>query len=440
MAFTGIDTSSGGVTYGTGDFYNYVLNNLFLPSMADTVIFPNALLKRLPRDSTRVEGKNVVYPIHTASANGVVALGADGFLPEADSESYDQYSFGVRHIYVRMKFDGITYDASRTQLASWLKIVESEAKAKALNMARQRQRMYHNDGSGVLCEVVSHAAGPPHVLTVRVNQGIESPGTCTSVPTQHIAVGQNLCVYDIAATAVRFCGTVASKTNTTITFSQTGDLVDGTAPATPDVVCTIPSLPSALSDIGVEEMGYQNEPMGLAGLLSDTNPDHDTNFQGIDADAAGNDWHQANILANGAVLRPLTLKLMDLGWTTNIEVGDAVPTVIWSSFGLVREYADLLIADRRFQGTTTFDGGYDAVPYNGVPVLADRDMWKNRLAMVDETDLRCYVMTEPSWMDMDGSIYARITDKDAYQATMYCRETLGCELRDHHTLITDIQE
>jgi hypothetical protein len=435
----GIETSTGGVTYGTGEFYNYILNNLFLPAMADTVIYPNALLKRLPRDSTRVEGKNVVFPIHYDDANGVSALGADGLLPEADSEKYAQYSFGVRHIYVRMRFDGITKDASRTQLASWLKVVESEAKAKSLILARARQRMYHQDGSGRLAEVAAASAGAVlgAALTVRLNQDIESIATCVTPATRWFKVGQIIAVFT-AAGAFRGSAQVTGITSATVialgTITTNGNLTTG------DFVVTGSQLSVTLA---TKDSGFKNEPMGIGGILSDANPADGTavGFQGVDATLAANAWHRINLLTGNNVLRPLTFELLDQGWTTTIENADTVPTLLLASFPIWRKYGALCIIDRRWSGETkTFDGGYQGLEYNMVPMLADRDMYNNRIAMLDETDLRLYVMADPQWMDMDGSIYHRLTDKDAYQATMYCRETLGTDTRDHHTLITDIQE
>lgn len=431
-------SSAGGITYGTGDFYDSILNDLFLPTMADTVIYPNALLKRLPRDSTRVEGKNVVFPIHTDDSTGVTALGADGLLPAAGTESYERYSFPIKHIYVRMKFDGITMDASRSQMASWLKVVESEAKGKANALARQRQRMYHNDGSGRLCEILSPTGAlfTNTTYTARINQGIESPSTCSSAPTKFLKVGQPIAVMT-AAGAIKGIASVASIDSTS-TFTVANATNDGaTNVAAGDWVTTVAALGATTDFTATKDTGYKNEPMGLAGIISDADPATGS-FQGIDSDAAANSWHRANILSNSGVLRPLTLRLMDEAWTRSIEIGDAVPTVLWGDFAMVRAYADLLIADRRFIGTQTFDGGYDAVPYNGVPFLADRDMWANRIYMPDETDLRVHIMADPQWMDYDGSIYHRLSDKDAYQATMYCREELGTDTRDRHTALVDL--
>lgn len=433
----GIETTTGGLVYGTGDFYTYILNEMFLPMIADTVIYPNTLLKRLPRTSERVEGKNVIFPVHADDSNGVTALGADGLLPEPDTEKYTQYKFPLKHLYVRMKFDGITMDASRTQLASWLNAVKSEAEAKARILNRARQRMYHGDGSGRLAEVVSPTGGAYANVqyTFRINQEIENPSTCTTAPTRWLKAGQIVAFFTSGGT---FKGTAKIASVDSTTLATLSD-VTGTAGvvAAGDWCVTA----GQLATLTAKDTGFKNEPMGLAGILQDDDPNDGTTggFQGIDSTSTY-PWHRANILSNSSALRPLTLKLMDQGWTTAIEIGDCVPTVLFGSFPLVRSYADLLIADRRFEGTRTFDGGYDAVPYNGVPFFADRDFYNNRIAMLDENDLRMYVMSDPQWMDFDGSIYQRLLDKDAYQATLYCREQLGCDTRDHHVLITDISE
>src|SRR5689334_69753 len=117
---TGIDASSGGINWGTGDFYTAIMNMMALPMVSDTVIYPNALLARLPRRRDRIRGSSVQWPIHTDDANGAVALGTGGSgatLPEADVEHYARYNFFIRSLYVRMKVDGLTADASEGDVA-----------------------------------------------------------------------------------------------------------------------------------------------------------------------------------------------------------------------------------------------------------------------------------------------------------------------------------
>lgn len=440
-----IDTALG-VRYGdstTGSYYSNILQDLFLPAMADAVIYPNTLLKRLPRDGRRVEGKLVKFPVHYDDANGVSAIGAGGLLPDPDTEKFAQYAFGIRHLYVRLKFDGITKDATATQKASWLDVLMYESEAKSKILARARQRIFHNDGSGRLAEAVSHSGGAVDytvagTITARINQGIESPATCSTAPTKFLKPGMIVAFVSVVAHVgtLKAVGTIASVTgNTTFTLSGVVNVGAGGNVAAGDWIVTASQV---LSTLTLASTGFHNEPMGISGIVSDADPDSEATdtFQGLAT--ASNAWMRATILANAGLLRPLTLALMDQAWTTCVKVGDNVPTVGLCSFELVQQYAQLLIADRRFVGQTTYDGGYKALDYNGVPLVADRDCFDNRLTFLDETDLTINVMADPQWMNMDGSIYSRMQERDEYQATLYMREQLSSDMRRKHVCITDL--
>lgn len=445
-----IDTALG-VQYGdtaASSYYTNILQDMFLPAMADAVIYPNTLFKRIPRSSRHVEGKLVKYPVHYDDATGVSAIAAGGLLPDPDTEKFAQYAFDIRHLYVRLKFDGITKDATSTKIASWLNVLMYESEAKSKILARARQRILHNDGSGRLAEMgatkspgavgTAYAAGD--VITPRINQGIESPATCTTSPMRWIKVGMIIAIVAASGTAPT-AGTIKAVfavTATTATTFTAGTMlsISGVSVAG-DYFVTASQVIAALT---LQSTGYRKEFMGIAGLLSDADPDDGTagGFQGIDSDTVT--WLRATILANASVLRPVTAALIDFGWTTAIEIGDSTPSVMVSSFPGVRAIAAALLADRRFIGTKTYDGGYDAITYNDCPIIADRDMYNNRLALLDETDLTINVLADPQWMDMDGAIYSRMQDKDEYQATMFMREQLSSDMRKKHVLITDLQE
>lgn len=446
MAKTLIDASAGGVTYGTGDYYTRILQDLFLPVVADTVIYPNTRLKRLPRNSTRVQGKNVVFPVHTDDANGVVAIGAGGTLPEPDTEKFNQYSFGIRHIYGRMKFDGITSDANDSAIASWLDIVMNEMQAKAKLLARQRQRMYSGDGTGILARVT----GAGTTLTLTHSNLLPGNATITdTAPNRFFKPGQ--IIVSISSTspyAVTAAFRVGARTGTnqitTLNAAGAAGVFAGTVGVN-DYLVTGNVVGSATSDYTSTDIGFRNEPMGIRGIIGDHNPLHDTWFQGVDATAmaptAQFEWHRSTILSNSGVARPITVDLLDEAVMTVVEKADSVPTAIFGDFKQIRKVAALILPDRRFNTTGTpidFELGYGDLTIHGIPFFADRDCYGNSLEFIDETDLKLYVMKEMTWMDKDGAIYQRLLDKDEYQATFYCRETMGCDVRDKHLLITDL--
>ncbi len=441
-----IEEAGLGVEFQSGDaFYDHILNDLFLPAVADTVITPNTLLERLPRDRERVEGKNVVFPIHIGRNIGVNAIAAGGDLPDPGQQDYDNYSFPVRHLYGRVKFDGITADASRTQMAAWLKSMESEVKGLGIDMSRYKQRSYHLDGSGVLGETESWTGALTTVPLQIVSIWPES--TAAQCPelnaAKYLKVGMRIAFVSATAVGGNSVGdlgdirTITAVDRTlgaetiTIASSTNGGLNAGN-----DYFIVLISNDDAGAVIG--DSSYNVDPMGIMGIVDDGNP-NPGNLQNIDATVAANEWHRATVLT-AAADRALTLALMDEAFTTAMETGDAAPTALITSFGITRRYAALLLADRRYVGTTEYDGGYKALDYNGAPVIADRDSVNNRIYFLHEPDLRIYVLSDPQWMSKDGSIYHRIENKDAYQATMYCRETMGTDVRDKHVLLAAISE
>jgi hypothetical protein len=160
----------------------------------------------------------------------------------------------------------------------------------------------------------------------------------------------------------------------------------------------------------------------------------------VDATLAVNDWNRAQMFLNGGTPRAITDNLMDQAWTGAVEIGDVSPSAIYGSFGMVRAYSETTVTQRRFNDTTVRKGGTSYLDFNDTMIIADRDCYNNRFYFLDETDLKVYVMSEPQWMDMDGSVYQRMLDHDAYQASIYCRDTLGSDVRDHHVLLGDLIE
>lgn len=419
------------------DFYHFVLNDLFRDVVADTVITPNTLLTRLGRTTERIEGKDVVFPIHTGRNAGIHAIAAGGLMPDPQAQQYNQYRIPIRHIFGRMKIDGATMDASRTQMASWLNVLTSEAQGLATDLSRYRQRVYHNDGSGVIGHVDSVAASTTQTLTVSTHLN-DGSLTADSL-TKHMRVGQTIAFARVSDGVIADGNAVqvTAVTATTITVSP-APLIEAAAHF------IVQSSAVTASGAVAADGAYKNDPMGIAGIISDANPlnsaDAFDDFQGIDSETGvGTTFNQAYVNGNAGD-RALTFALMDDVVTTLIETADVAPTAIYGSFGMVRAYYALFPDDRRYNNTMDFDGGYNGLTYDNIPIIADRDSWSNRFYFVYEPDLMVYVMAEPQWRTVGSQTYISAHDRDAFHATMYCRETMASDVRDRQGLLCDITE
>jgi len=85
------------------------------------------------------------------------------------------------------------------------------------------------------------------------------------------------------------------------------------------------------------------------------------------------------------------------------------------------------------------DGGFKAIDYNGVPFTVDDDAIDGCMYFLTLKDLQVYRMSDYEWMDKDGSVLARITGYDAYEAVLFRYAELGCKRRNAQGVLMDIR-
>ena len=86
----------------------------------------------------------------------------------------------------------------------------------------------------------------------------------------------------------------------------------------------------------------------------------------------------------------------------------------------------------------TLDGGWSALEYNGIPLTVDDDAIDGEMYFLTTKDIQKYRMSDYDWMDKDGSILARISGYDAYEAILFLYQELGCSRRNSHGVICDL--
>ena len=435
-----IDSGTGAAYVAGSSFYDEILRDDYLPMVVDAVINPNELshLLAMNRDHTSVQGKNVVFPAHTRRNPAVGSSDPGGKLPSNSSrmaQGYDGHFFPTRFMSGRIKLEGILKHASRSDLASWLRILDSETTGMASDMARLRQRQLHGDGTGHLAKVTSVAVNSPvgfDTITVELPDGLESKATCTSAPTQHIVQDMVVGFVLTSGPTLRADPLLVVSVPSTTTFT----VVTGSNAVAGDVVVTSNEEGSGAT---LSDTGYQREMKGMSALFSDADlPNGETGYQGILS--SGNRFNQANILDNGGMGRALTELLMQEAFDDAMEIGEANIDCMLASFAMVRTYSDLLTADKRYPNTTELPGGYSAITFNMKPFIADRDAYHNRIAFKDLGNIQSFVLADPQWIDEDGAILSRLDNNYVFQAAMISQENLGSRVRHKNTLLTDLDE
>lgn len=364
------------------------------------------ILSRLEKDYDSVVGKNFTIPLHYGRNEGTGARADGGTLPAAGQQSYKETIVPMRYLYHRIKLTGPTIKAARTNEGAFVRAVESEMKGAERDLRSSINRQLFGDGSGLLatCGTTSNST------------------TVVVASTAKLRVGMPIDVVVIASGAASTGA--AGRTVASIT-DATHFVISGAAITTDNT-------------FGVYLAGSRNlEMMGLEGIVSASDPGSGA-LQNLAV--ATYPWWKANMLTNAGTARSISETLLQTALDVVEQNSDGQVSAIYTTYGVRRAYQALLSAMKQFVNPMELKGGYKALDYNGLPIIADKDATAGKLKFVDESKLKVYRLSDLEWMDDDGSILSRVSGEDAYEAVLYVYQELGCHARNAMASLDDITE
>lgn len=386
-----------------------ILKNQYLGPIREQLNNDIVLLKRLEKDNESVVGQNFTIPLHVSRNEGIGATADGGSLPTAGAQGYKAAIVPMRYLYGRIELSGPAMKSTRNSEGAFVRLLESEMKGIARDLKSDVNRQLFGDGSGVLATCAS--ASDATTITV------------DSTAKLRVGMKVDILVKATGATTAGVVGTtITGITSATVFTVGTG-------------VATFGSIGSTYS---VYRNGARNlEMMGLNGIVSASDPAGGA-LQGL-AVASYPIW-KANVLANGGTARAITETLMQQAMDTTEQAGAGKTSALFTTFGVRRAYMALLKTNQQFVNEQEFKGGFKALSYNGLPLIPDKDCQAKTIYFIDEDSLKFYELADWDWMDEDGAVLSRVSNKDAYEATMYKYAELGCSSRNANTILSDITE
>jgi hypothetical protein len=169
--------------------------------------------------------------------------------------------------------------------------------------------------------------------------------------------------------------------------------------------------------------------------------------------AAQPDWVAQWLSADGGSTEPTTAaNRRDLSFVLMQQIFSAIATnsdfseqdikLLLCSYQMRDTYVKLCQDERKFYNTMKLDGGFEAVSYNGKPLVPDVHARHNRIYFITPESMALFRLADLDWMDKDGSIFYRISggDVDAYGATMFIYQELGCKVRNANGVLVGVSE
>lgn len=365
----------------------------------------SAFVTQLDRDSESVVGKEIIMALRYGRTGGIGNRADDGDLPTPNSRKTKQAKWETRNLFARFQISDKTIKASRNSVGAFANMLQQEIEDCETDAKQDLSRQAMGDGTGKLATVKSIANGTE--LTLKTEADAEGePGTL------YFAEGMLVDIYtgatkDTSAAEV----TLVDHDNNIIHV----DAVDA-AVATDDVIYLA-----------------GNKDLEITGLDAVFTKDNTL----YNIDRSTNKWFNPTIInVNGEISEVVIQQAID---DANRNAGSTI-NFMMCAFGVRRAYQNLLTAQKQIVRTMELKGGFRAIDYNGIPLMPDKYIKPGRLYCMDLKDWKMYEMGDFDWLDEDGGILIRVSNKPVWEATLvkYC--DIGCSKPKGQVLLKNITE
>lgn len=350
----------------------------------------NPFFAMIEKNSEDVYGKDVRKIIKYGVNGGIGAGTEDGELPKAGANSYAQFVSSLKNLYGVIEISDKAVKASGNNAGAFVNLLNSEMESLIQSSKFNFGRMLFGDGSGKLCEV--------HDILEEENAIIVST-------VAGLMEGMLVDVYDEEdQPSIEFtCAKIATidRTNRKITFASSESVVNL---ALPSMIYLHDSKNKEIT--GLKAI-FDLERESLYGLKRSENP-----------------WMNPYVKLGTGSIKEITIqKTLD-----EIEArSGSVPNIIICSWGVRRAIQKALSSANTKLGMMELQGGYKAMSYNGIPIIADRFVENNTMYFLNTNDFVLNQLCDWQWLTGDdGSVLKQVAGKPVYTATLVKYAELMC--------------
>ena len=391
------------------------------------------LADRLDRDESTqlVDGKSFTVPVHYKRNNQAGSGRAENStLPSVDTQASTTAVVPNKFIYSTIEITGPAMAASRTNLGSFVRLVDDEVRGATRDMRRAFNRQMHGNGVDALGYWTSGDNSSGTVVDdSRGNAFVQLGYGATTCDLITVSGGTVTVRGDSIVVTLVDEDTSTPGWNVTWTGSVSGS-ADG------DIL-----VPEDTTATGASAVGYSM--MGIDGIINSSNPPLlSGGLHGLAV--ATNAWWTPQYFGNSGTNRPLTLALMQSPLSqiaVRSEFDESDVKFLMGNVWIRDKYEQLLIADKRHVNTLTLDGGWTGLDYSGKPFIVDTQCKRNTIYYITPETMKIFRNQDFDWLTFDdGKIWHRRENKDSYFATMAHYGDLACVIRNGNGRLADVTD
>ena len=361
------------------------LKSFYLDAVTEALdLKANPLLAQFKRSSATVVGKDVRKYVKFGVNGGISAGSETGDLPESSERGGVQLVSTLKNLYGTIEISDKALRASANNEGSFVNLLNDEMQSLVKSASLNFGRMLFGNGTGLLGSVKSRGE---NTLTLnQVNNIVEgmildfvsSSGEFLEAPS-----GRKVLAVD-------------RETNTITLSSDVSSLVSP-------------------NDLVYLHASKDYELTGLGAIFSDGD------LYGVDrSNAIMKPYMKTDV---GEISENVIQKAMD---TIEERAGSQVNFII-CSWGVRRALADYFRQYKVAMPTLEFEGGFKALSFNGIPVIADRFCPAGTMYLLNTDDFQIHQLCDWQWLEgEDGKILKQVPGKPVYTATLVKYAELMC--------------
>lgn len=379
------------------------LKSLYLEVVSDQLnTTVNPLFNKIKQTESDVWGKEIIKLAPYGVNGGIGAGNETDTLPAVAENNYEQFKLSLKNLYGQIEISDKALRASANNAGAFVNLLAAEMegllKASKFNFGR----MLYGDGSGKLATVTAFSGKTITVDTI-----------------QNIMEGMVIDVTSSTGTARTGCSArrIASINRTTKVVTLTGD----------DIAANTITVNS---DIITVQGSYGKELTGLGAIFSNS-----ATLYGVTRST--NTWLSPYSSTMSTISDASIQSALD-----QIEsLSGGSPDYIVCSYGVRRAYQSYMREKASNIDIMNLEGGFKAISYNGIPLVADRFVPSGTMYLLDTKEFSLHQLCDWRWLEGEnGRILRQTANKPTYTATLVKYADLICNKPSAQGKLTGITE
>lgn len=388
------------VTMSTAD---NALKSFYLDAVTEALNMKvNPLLAKIKKTQADVYGKDVRKVVKPGISGGIGAGTETGDLPTCSEGAYVQLTAPLKNLYGTIEISDKAMRASASDEGAFVNLLEDEMQGLIRSSAFNFGRMLYGDGSGKLTTVSEY---------LEMNNFIVED-------SKNLVEGMIVDILDFEFNPV-IGG--AGKRIKSINRKENRIILDGEI------------INSGYINNGqyiVLQGSYQNEMTGLDAIFNG-----DTIYGLKKSDYAFLQPYKATSV--GAISENVIQKAID---EIEENSGSKVNFIV-CSWGVKRALTEYYRANQTSLPTMQIEGGYTALNFNGIPVVADRFCPTGTMYLLNTDEIKLYQLCDWQWLENDGGkVLQKHANKPVYSATLVKYAEMLCERPCAQGMLSGITE